>query len=281
MKIVAATDLTERSDRALERAVMLAREMGADLTVLHVVDDELPDEMASDQERDALTSITEALAALDDRIAERTSVEVCFGAAWNEIVRHAAKARADLLVLGIPRPVLLRDLRGTTAERVLRNSPVPILLVARKPTNRYATIVAGTDFSVPARLAIEFAARVAPDAKLRLVHAYDIPFRGLMSEGSGRRASRKLLQQFENPIRTEMAAFVKVLPQAMAARGVAWSMREGAPEETLRREMRKQRSALVVLGTHGRTGLARAFLGSTTAAILSDPPGDVLAVKAW
>lgn len=36
-----------------------------------------------------------------------------------------------------------------------------------------------------------------------------------------------------------------------------------------------------LMGTHGRTGLVRAFLGGSTEAMLSDPPSDVLAVRAW
>ena len=41
-RIVAATDLSPRSDRAFERAVQLARSLGAHLTLLHVISDELP-----------------------------------------------------------------------------------------------------------------------------------------------------------------------------------------------------------------------------------------------
>ena len=41
-----ATDLSARSDRALERAVMLTREHGAELTVAHIIDEELPSALA-------------------------------------------------------------------------------------------------------------------------------------------------------------------------------------------------------------------------------------------
>ena len=53
--ILVATDLTARSDRAIERAFSLARETGAELTILHAVDDELPASVADQIKGEKLT----------------------------------------------------------------------------------------------------------------------------------------------------------------------------------------------------------------------------------
>ena len=56
-KLLLATDLSARSDRALERSLSLARERGADLTVVHVVEGDLPPALAEAQNRAAQGAI--------------------------------------------------------------------------------------------------------------------------------------------------------------------------------------------------------------------------------
>lgn len=282
MRIVAATDLTERSDRALDRALRLATERSAQLSVIHVVDDGLPGDVAAEREDEARRTLREHLRASRLDAAGDAHVEIRTGSAWEEVVRFSVQERADLTVLGIPRPAVLRDLlRGTTAERILRNSRVPILVVTRKPVAPYGDIVLGVDFSVPSRMALEFAVHLAPRARVEMVHAYEIPFRGLMADEPRRSPSRRLARQFEEPIHEQIDAFTRSLSPELGRRGFRCLVREGHIGTVLRRQVRARRAPLLVLGTHGRTGLARAFLGSTTEAILADPPCDVLAVKAW
>jgi len=50
-KFLMATDLSARSDRAVERAVALARELGAKLKIVHVVDEDLPASLADNQQK--------------------------------------------------------------------------------------------------------------------------------------------------------------------------------------------------------------------------------------
>jgi len=54
---------------------------------------------------------------------------------------------------------------------------------------------------------------------------------------------------------------------------------EGVPHEQIARAARSKRADLVVLGTHGRTGLARMFLGSVASRVLSIAPCPVLTVR--
>jgi nucleotide-binding universal stress UspA family protein len=58
-------------------------------------------------------------------------------------------------------------------------------------------------------------------------------------------------------------------------------LRRGAVGEVLREQIATLKPDLLVVGTHGRTGVAGAVLGSVATGLLSDPPCDVLAVKAW
>jgi universal stress protein A len=53
----------------------------------------------------------------------------------------------------------------------------------------------------------------------------------------------------------------------------------GVPHEAIRRAARKARADLVVVGTHGRTGLSRLVVGSVAARVLATAPCPVLTVR--
>jgi nucleotide-binding universal stress UspA family protein len=54
---------------------------------------------------------------------------------------------------------------------------------------------------------------------------------------------------------------------------------EGSPYEVIARAARSRRADVLVLGTHGRTGLSRFFLGSVAARVLASAPCPVLTVR--
>ena len=54
---------------------------------------------------------------------------------------------------------------------------------------------------------------------------------------------------------------------------------EGLPHEQIARMARRQRADLVVMGTHGRTGLAKLFLGSVAGRVIAIAPCPVMTVR--
>jgi len=58
-------------------------------------------------------------------------------------------------------------------------------------------------------------------------------------------------------------------------------LQEGSARDVIHRQRNLLNSDLIVIGTHGRTGVARSFLGSVAEDLFAIPPCDVLAVKAW
>ncbi len=133
--LLMATDLSSRSDRALERAVSIAREAGAKLTIVHVVDDALPPSVADAQEEFARTAIREHARSLTKRGRPQVSIEVVVGRPYAQIFEAAEKSDAELIVLGMHREDTLKDMfRGTTVERVIRTGPFPVLLVKDRCT---------------------------------------------------------------------------------------------------------------------------------------------------
>lgn len=279
--ILAASDLSARSDRALARAALLAEQHQAKLLALHVVDEELPAALADRQAEDADRSIRAALAALPQAASLSSEVRIVIGEHYQAILAEAETAGADLVVIGQHRKDILLDLfRGSTGERIIRFGNRPVLVVKSAATHRYVSLLAAVDFSPPSRRAIEVAVTLAPDADVKLVHAFDIPFRGLLfGDASMEELAKKHQQQFQDMVEAQTREFLQTLSTPIAPRQVI--AREGGPEETVLTVAAETRCDLMVVGTHGRSGLGRALLGSVAEGLLARAPCDVLAVRAW
>lgn len=279
--ILMATDLSARSDRALARALGLARDRGCALTVVHVVDEDLPASLADAQADAARASIRGHIDGLAGGAGADVAVKIVFGRPYVSILEISEDSDADLIVLGQHREDAFKDMfRGTTVERVIRAGNVPVLLVRDRVAGPYGRIMVGVDFSVYSRRAIEFAVGFAPGGVFHLVHAYDVPFKGFLYGHDTRREVGKQHQaQFAQMIEAEMASFLAGLDAPPP--GLERIAREGAVRDVIHQEIDRLRPDLLVIGTHGRTGVAHAFLGSVAEDLLRSPPCDVLAVKAW
>jgi nucleotide-binding universal stress UspA family protein len=279
--ILVASDLSARSDRALARAAMLAGQHNARLIILHVVDEELPAAMADNQIEDATRMLGSAVAGLPELSAISSKVQVVVGEHYRTILAEAEASNADLLVVGQHRKDILLDLfRGSTGERILRFGTRPVLIVKSAATHRYVSVLAAIDFSATSRRAIETAVMIAPEADVKLVHAFDIPFRGLVFGGTSmEQLAKKHQRQFQETIEAQTKTFLDSLPVPSAMRQVI--AREGMPEEVVLEAVRETRCDLLALGTHGRSGLGRALLGSVAESMIARAPCDVLAVRSW
>jgi len=280
-KFLMATDLSARSDRALERAVMLAQDHEAYLTIAHVIDEDLPSALSDAQEDAAKHAIHEYVDKLAAGKRDRISIEVVCGRAHADILDMSEKAEADLVILGMHREDAFKDrFRGTTAERIIRAGGVPVLLVKDRVIRPYQQVIVGVDFSAFSRRAVEFAVQFVPSGKFHLVHAYGVPFEGFLYGHDTKRQVAKLQEvEFEKMINEEMATFLASLDGKVA--GVERVMKQGTVREVIFEQARRLKPDLVVMGTHGRTGIAHAFLGSVAEDLLRAPPCDVLAVKSF
>ncbi|HEY5927654.1 MAG TPA: universal stress protein [Kofleriaceae bacterium] len=141
------------------------------------------------------------------------------------------------------------------------------------------TIVAGVDLSVPSEQSLERAAALAllHGATLVMVNAQadDAPIEHVDN------AVLEQLGEVSAAVRAEEAKRLAEKHQSLTARGVAVELisRAGSPGEVVS-EIAKERAAeLIVVGTHGHTGLQRFLLGSVAASVLRHAPCDVLVCR--
>ncbi len=275
--VLVATDFGEQGARALERAGILCRTLGAELIALHVLPDGLPSDLRIDFEKIATTRLRQEVSSVHDRFDVPVSSSVEFGTPWMAILEKADSVNADLLIMGThSHPGLLDLFRGTTVEKVAKSCDTALLVVANEPTAAYRNVLAATDFSLAAREALEMAMLVAPDAQYRLLHNFSISLRAFL-QGRERRdildAERRRQREDAERAMTTFIGGLKLGDQAADPIIV-----EGEPVASILSEVRQEATDLLVLGTHSRPRISEALLGSVARSLMSEPPCDILVV---
>lgn len=281
MQIVTATDFSTRSQRAVRRAGLLARHNGAELTLVHVVDDDQPPDLVALETREAERILGEQIGAMAELRGIEVRALVVTGDPFDGILRAAASATADLIVMGAHRKQLLRDiLVGTTIERVIRTGPFPVLMVNKEVDQSYGTALATVDMSEPSVNAIKTGGGLGlpHGARLALVHAFLPVAKGKMFyAGLSRHAIDSYVAEERLRVTRELIAF---LDSKGLGDGEVRSIyiEEGRAFDVISTAAERLKPDVLMIGTHGRTGVARAFLGSVTEEVLRLLDVDILAV---
>lgn len=141
--ILVTTDFSDTARRAFEHAREIAEKFDARLILVHVEEDRLPPLVLEYTELD-LAEIArqqkerarQRLAELAPELGHDVQVAVAAGTAHVEIVNLAQEHGADLIIMATHgRGFISHAILGSTAERVLRHAPCPVLIVRDKVSN--------------------------------------------------------------------------------------------------------------------------------------------------
>ena len=282
-QILVATDLSSRADRAVRRAALAAAALRAELAILCVVDDDQPGSMIEAERREAAALLARAAEGLPELRAAAPATLVETGDPFDAILRVAESRDAGLIVLGEHRRRLLRDmLVGTTVERVIRLSPRPVLMVSALPDGPYRRVLAATDLSPASGRAIAAAARTGlfAGAALTLLHAREAPGLGAMAMADlPPRAVAGHVQDSLRDAKSDLLRFIAGLDLPGVARPEA-VVECQPPAFAITEAAKRLRPDLLVIGTAGAGGVARAMLGSVAAEVLRQVACDTLTMPA-
>lgn len=278
-RLLAATDLSSRSDRALRRAALLARQLGADLLLLHAVDDDQPASLIEAARREALALLRAQAAGLPELQPGQLTPRIEAGDPF-EVLLHVAEAEAAaLIILGEHRRQPLRDIfAGTTVERVMRHGSRPVLMVNQPPAGPYRQVLAATDLSPHSARAIRAALQLGllDGADLTLLHAYEPAGLGALALADAPPASIAAHEAAEGrAAATALAGFAATLdlPRPPERRVVP-----GRAATVIKDMAARLQPDLLLLGTAGAGFLRRAVIGSVAAEVLGAVRCDTLAV---
>lgn len=283
-RILAATDLSERASSAVTRASQIAGVHDGRVLLLHVMHP-IPegnwlgkDWVGLDDGKAARDAALHQLKALAGGDAAVDDCQVAEGKPFVEIIRHSRATDADLTVVGAHGAHFVRDLfLGTTAERVVRKSDRPVLVVKQPGDRPYRRVLIATDFSESSRQAVEFAMSLAPEAEFTLLHVYDdwfvLPMRRAGAKDPDIDSAHRQMLEALQPEMDESLKDVRIVERAQRR------IIPGYPGTTIVEEARTAAADLVVMGARGHGSVYYALLGSTAEHVMREARCDVLAVR--
>ena len=286
--LIVPVDFSEPSNAAVNRAIALARLDGASIHLVHAITSKLlespyevsvPDAVREGVQRaatgrmEALRKHTEA-----DGANSVTTEIVETNDPVSAIEQAVAAHRGDLVVMGTHgHGPIARAWLGSVAERTIRSLSCPVLAVREdQEATDIRRILVPVDFSAHSEEAAASASALAArcDATVDLLYAH------LVSELAAARTPYAM--ELDEKIQHEASEKLEQLAQATGRPEVQTESHvvRGAPAAVIVAEAASRNVDLIVMGTHGRTGLAHLFLGSVTERTLRTAPCPVLAVKA-
>jgi len=278
-RLLAATDLSSRSDRAVRRAADLARSFGAELLLLHVVDDDQPASLIAAARREVTALLRQAAVGLPELSAVAPRVLVEEGDAFDGIIRAAEMHAVDLVVLGTHRRRLLQDIFvGTTIERVIRLGSRPVLMVNRLPTAPYRRILAAVDPEEGSAHALRTAAALGllDGVNLTVLQAFDLP--GKSSLVLGDAPAEQIEHYLSATAREVRADLIRFLAAGGHVPPPAIVTKEGRPASVIKDEVKRLRPDLLLIGAGRHGALLRALIGSVASEVICDTESDILIV---
>ena len=278
-RILVPIDFSRPSLKAIPYALAISRQFGADVHLLHVTD------VTQQPPPSLLTLPMVPQTEWDQRFMKRlqtlvlkyrtngnvSAIESRTGVAYEEICEAARELKADLIVVsthgytGYKRMFL-----GSTAERVVQHSRCPVLVVRQHfagsngfidPRTRTGfelkKILVPTDFSKCSQTALKYGVQLARDfgAELRLVHVINphaYPFGDLYAALD----PAELIRQMQDAAQKRMRSMASKTKTRYSVRVI-----QGSPAIEICNTT-NQDVDLVVISTHGRTGLGHILIGS-------------------
>jgi nucleotide-binding universal stress UspA family protein len=289
--IVVGTDFSPEAEVATKHALHVARLTGADITLVHacaIV--EPPSSSVSGpwtelmqrqlaENRDRLEAMRVAMSG-PDRVVSHLLVDDVPDTA---IIDVATRLGADLVVVGTHGFTGIKHLLlGSIAEKVLRHSRTSVMIARGSEAGRgapglgYGHILVPTDFSESSEQALDMAISLAAEgASIEVWHWWNSPYGGPLPdpealrreiESEVRAAGEELLRRHRDPGERSRYRLSFHVAEAPAKYGIQDQLAGGDYD-------------LVVMGSHGRRGLARWLLGSVAEATARHAPCPVLLAR--
>jgi nucleotide-binding universal stress UspA family protein len=284
--LLAATDFSDPSRLAASRAARLASAAGARLHLVHAVSGSALAqlELLLGLERAVEVQLIEQAQQALDTLAQDLSTEhglavdcaLLQGAVLDELTQEANRLEADLVVVGARGAGSVRHfLLGSTAERLLRKSAHPMLVVKQPAHGPYRRVLVPVDFSAWSAPLIELARAVAPGAHLVLLNAYEVPFEGKLRFAG---VSEATIESYRLKSRRAASLQLQSLAADAGLRPAEWSpcIPHADPSQAIIEHEQALGCDLIVIGKQGQSMTEDLLLGSVTKHVLVESFGDVL-----
>lgn len=284
-RILIPVDGSECGRQAATYGFALADATDATVDLVHVVDTTIGTvgaRMTESERRDHGETILESTVELVEEFDCPVETHLHEGSPASEIVASAADLDADLIAMGRQGHRNLRErLLGGVTEHVVRHADQPVLVVplgTDVTAASISTLLVPTDGSDAAAAAVGPATDLAVtfDADLSVLTAIDIQSAGGSFSAGG--VSEEFIEWLESEGEAIVETFADSIRDRQPNLSVGTVVRRGSAHEEIASCATEIDADLIVMASHGRTGLTRHLLGSVTDRVLRITETPVLVV---
>jgi nucleotide-binding universal stress UspA family protein len=273
-RLLLATDGSEFSEGAIREAIGLAKRCGSKLSAMMVIESNpeysgIAPQLVEKAEKAAREHLEAVKAraklegvSLDSIVREGED-------SYNYIAEEATKNRSTMLIMGRRgRKGLKRLVMGSTTARVIGHSPCSVLVVPRAAQVGFKSLVVATDGSKHSAVAASEAIGIAKRNKSKLTVVSVVPSE-LMSQADIDFAMN-LRENLAEKEMSEAEKYAKAVKEAAKNEGVEVQafVVTGKPADVIIETAKEKNADLIVLGSHGRTGLEKLLMGSVAERVI-------------
>jgi hypothetical protein len=265
-KLMVATDGSEYSESAIKEAINLAKICSSKLFAVSIITTNLEfptvvPQVVEKEEKEArehLESIKSRAAkeGIDCEIIVHRSEEP-----FQDIVNDAARNKVDMIIIGTHgKTGLKRLMMGSVTAKVIGHAPCKVMVIPKDARLTFEKILIATDGSVYSELASREAISIAKRTGSDLI-------------------ALSVAKKDENlPVAKESVNAVKELAEREGVKVETLTLK-GEPYETIVKTAEQRNAGLIVVGSHGRTGVERLLMGSVTERVIGHSRTALLVVR--
>jgi nucleotide-binding universal stress UspA family protein len=284
-KILLSTDGSEYSEGAIREAIKLAKKCSSKLTVLSVIDtnpefDALAPQIMEKKEKGARQNLDAVQARARQEGVDCDTIVHEGEEPYKYIVDEAIKSKSTMIVMGRRgRTGLKRLMMGSVTARVIGHAPCNVLVVPKAAQLEFKNIVVATDGSKYSAAAASEALGLAKWNGSTLTVISVVPSELMTPTDIDFTMTQRELIVEKDMHEAEKNA--KAVKEAAQKEGVAVKafVLSGRPADAIIETAQEKNADLIVLGSHGRTGVERLLMGSVAERVIVLASCPVLVVK--
>lgn len=293
-KILVSTDLSPKSEAAVNKAIVLAKRYDRWLEVLHVInpplfewtwgseykeEQEQKEHLRASKERELSEKIKNELKRRSDKL----NVHVRVGSPAEEIINFAKLIDASAIILGGSGEYhpLESLFIGTTTKRVIEAAHIPVLVVKNNQIMDYKNILIPTDFSEESKKTVGYTISLFPDATITLLHMMEVPseFR-LRYYGMSDDDIKEVLNTYKIKEHHKMQNFIREINELDVCKNACnitpLTIESSFNALTIISEAQKIGADLISINVHGINDFTSKLVGNIADDVLNQSPVDVL-----
>ncbi|MBN1545388.1 MAG: universal stress protein [Syntrophaceae bacterium] len=279
-KIVFATDFGKDAEDVLQMAGTVAKTFNSELVLMHVVPEIKDSPLTLDMVKEAAKSRLEKFQnKLIEQGVHAGQILIDFGSPFDKIIQLADQLNVNVIMVGSgAKTDIDRFQLGITAEKIVQKANKPVWVVKKGGAKPIERILCPVDFSEPSKRALTNAIHLTRNFQAELVVLTVIQTASSLYPNDLIYGLNSYPQEtFRKRQQTEFDTFLR----DFNFHNIKWDkvIVEGTPYQEILDIAQKTASDLLIMGSTGKTGLARILMGSVAEKVIREMPCSVLTVK--